>query len=385
MAHVKAAFISGIAVSAIFVTSLWFPTIDNLFNIAPSLTGNEKSSLSQLPGLKPDRKSIVEFHNKFVKYFIDNFGFRNTLIRWNSLLKLKLLKTDQFPKVLVGKDEWLYLIKDDEGNNALEFYRAVKPFQNDKELAAWVQPLTDLNSYFKKKGVKFLVIFTPMKTRIYPEFIPAYLKPVMPVSRLGQLEAYLRRNTDIDFIDLGEALLEGKKNYRVYLKHDVHWNTFGAYFGYREIAEKLKRHYPKTKIRTLEEYRVETDTFQGGDLASMLGLKDQFSERNFKLIPKYALKAVKLRVEYQIKGSRATEIFSTADPSLPKAVVYHDSFFIFLMSNLSENFNRMACFQSYNRVDITAVEREKPDIVLYELAESFAEKSPAYVTPLNLY
>ncbi len=385
MAGVKVASITGAAVTVIFIASLWFPTIDNLFNIAPLITGNEKSSLSQLPELKPDRTSIVDFQKKFVKYFIDNFGFRSAFIRWNSLFKLRILKTDQFPKVLVGRDDWLYLIKDDEGNNALEFYRAIKPFESDNEIAAWAKPLLDLNNYLKKKRVRFLVVFAPMKTRIYPEYIPAYLKPVRQATRLDQLEAYLKKNTDIEFIDLGEALLQGKKDHRVFIKHDVHWNAYGAFYGYARIAEELKRYYPQIKIKGLGDYRVETDIFHGGDLASMLGLKDQFSEKNYKLIPKFACTAVKVPAGYQIQGSRATEIFSTANSSLPRAVVYHDSFFIFLMSNLAENFNRMACFQSYHRVDVSAIDREKPDIVIYEFAESFVEKSPTYVTPLNLY
>ena len=94
-----------------------------------------KAQLSQLPELRPDRKSLVDFHNKFVKYFIDNFGFRNTLIRWNSLLRLKFLKVESFPRSWLGKDDWLYLIKDDDGNNALDYYRVTRPFADEREIA----------------------------------------------------------------------------------------------------------------------------------------------------------------------------------------------------------------------------------------------------------
>ena len=43
----------------------------------------------------------------------------------------------------------------------------------------------------------------------------------------------------------------------------------------------------------------------------------------------------------------------------------------------------MACFQSYNRIDLSLLDIEKPDVVIYEMAESFIQKSPAYVTPLS--
>jgi alginate O-acetyltransferase complex protein AlgJ len=383
MERVKAAFITSIAVTAIFVTSLWIPTIDNLCNFAPSITGNEKSMLSQLPEFKLDRKSIIDFHNKFVKYFIDNFGFRNTLIRWNSLVKLNFLKVAQFPKVLVGKDEWLYLIKDDEGNNALDYFRAVKPFATEKEVADWVQPLVDIKKYCGRRGIRFLLVFCPMKPRIYPEYVPRYLEPVRKTTRLDQILVYLDKHSNIDSIDLGGALLEAKKQHVVFLKHDVHWNAVGAFYGYRRIAKELAQFYPRLKPHLITDYNLVPETIHGGDLASMLGLKDRFSETIYLLNPKYTPHASKVPILYPVKGSRFTEVFENTDRSLPRAIVYHDSFFNFVKPFIAEHFSRMVCLQSYNRVDLSLLDVEKPDIVIYEMAESFAQKSPAYVTPMN--
>jgi alginate O-acetyltransferase complex protein AlgJ len=383
MPRVKAAFITSMAVTAIFIASLWIPTIDNLFNIAPSITGNDKSMLSMLPEFKLERKSIVDFHNKFVKHFIDNFGLRNTLIRWNSLLKLKFLKVDQFPKVLVGKDEWLYLIKDDEGNNALDYFRAVKPFLSEKEVAEWVQPLVNIKKYCDRKGIRFLLVFCPMKPRIYPENVPQYLQPVRETTRLDQILAYLHKHTDINCIDLGGAMLEAKKQQVVFLKHDVHWNAVGAFYGYRAIAGDLARYYPQFKPHSIDDYRMAPETIPGGDLASMLGLKDMFSETIYLLKPKYAPRAARVPISYPVKSSRFTEVFENADRSLPRAVVYHDSFFNFVKPFMAEHLSRMACFQSYYRVDLSLLDVEKPGIVIYEMAESFSQKSPAYVTPMN--
>jgi hypothetical protein len=339
--------------------------------------------LSLLPEFKPDRKSIVDFHNKFVKYFIDNFGFRNTLIRWNSLMRLKLLKVDQFPKVLVGKDEWLYLIKDDEGNNALDYFRAVKPFSSDKEIAEWVHPLVTIKKYCDGKGIRFLLVFCPMKPRIYPEYVPQYLQPVRETTRLDQILSYLHRHTDINCIDLGVTMLEARKRQVVFLKHDVHWNPVGAFYGYRAIAGELARFYPRLKPYSFDDYSLAPEKIQGGDLASMLALKDMFSETIYLLNPKYPQRAARIPAAYQVKSSRFTEVFENADTSLPRAVVYHDSFFNFVKPFLAEHLSRMSCFQSYYRVDLSLLGVEKPDIVIYEMAESFSQKSPVYVTPMN--
>jgi alginate O-acetyltransferase complex protein AlgJ len=370
---------------AIFVTLLWLPNIDSVFNIAPRWTNTEHRALTKLPEWKWDWQSVRNFNNKFVKYFIDNFGFRSLLIRWNSLFKLRLLKVDQFPKVLVGRDDWLYLIKDDEGNNALDYYRAARPFAGNKDIERWVRPLVELNEYLRMRGVRLLVLFAPMKTRIYPEYIPAYLRPVREVTRLDQLMAYIKGNTDLDAIDLGQSILEGKKKHRVFFKHDVHWNGYGAFYAYRTIATRLGRYFNELPARTLGDYKVKEETFHGGDLASMLGLGDRFSEKNFILVPEFRRKARKLPDPYSVKSSRFTEIFETPGSGLPRAVVFHDSFFNFLKPFLAEDFSRMACFQSYGRVDLSVIRREKPNIVICELVESFVEKSPAYVTLLDVH
>jgi alginate O-acetyltransferase complex protein AlgJ len=380
MGRVKSSFITGMAVTAIFIASLWFPTVDNLFNLAPSVTGNEKSRLSQLPAPGLSRKSIIDFQSKYVKYFIDEFGFRDALIRWNSLLKLNFLKVQEFPKVLVGHDDWLYLIKDDEGNNALDYYRSIRPFASEKEIAEWAQPLVEAKKICDRKGARFLVVFAPMKPRIYPEYVPRYLEPVRKTTRLDQLLAYLKKNTQVDFIDLGGAVMEGKKKHRVYFKHDVHWNSYGAYYAYGEIAAYLERHWPRVKPRTLGDYTVKSYLFPGGDLARMLGLKDKFTEEYYDMTAKDGIPYKRSLVPYPIQGSRFTEAFDSPNAALPRAVVFHDSFFNFNKQYIAFNFSRMVCMQSYNRVDLSILDIEKPDIVIYEMAESFIQKSPFYVT-----
>ena len=174
-----------------------------------------------------------------------------------------------------------------------------------------------------------------------------------------------------------------KKQHVVFLKHDVHWNAVGAFYGYRRIAAELAEFYPQLKPRPITDYNLVPETIQGGDLASMLGLKDRFSETIYLLNPKYKQRSMKVALSYQVKSSRFTEVFENADRSLPRAIVYHDSFFNFVKPFMAEHLSRMVCFQSYNRVDLSLLDAEKPDIVIYEMAESFSQKSPAYVTPMN--
>jgi len=383
MARGKASYITGLAVAAVLVASLWIPTVDNLFNIAPWLTGNESSQLSKLPELRANLKSAAEFQKKYVKFFLDDFGFRNALIRWNSLLRLEFLRVKRFPKVLVGKDDWLYLIKDDDGNNVLDYYRVTRPFASEREVAEWAHPLLEMKKQCDRRGIRLLVVFAPMKTRVYPEYMPDNLEPLRSVTRLDQVKAYLGKGSGVDFIDLGPAVLEAKKLHRVYFKHDVHWNTYGAFYGYRAMMEELGRGNPALKPLAIDAYAIEPRVFPGGDLAGMLGLKDRFEEEYFIFTLKSGSRVKRLPVPYAAKVSRLSNAYESADRSLPRVVVFHYSFFNFIKQFMSEHFSRMVCFQSYNRVDFSIVDREKPDMLIYEMVESFTQKSPSYVTPMN--
>ena len=42
----------------------------------------------------------------------------------------------------------------------------------------------------------------------------------------------------------------------LYFKGDTHWNRHGAYFGYFEIAEKIKDLFPKTHVLTRDEFEI---------------------------------------------------------------------------------------------------------------------------------
>ena len=204
------------------------------------------------------------------------------------------------------------------------------------------------------------------------------------MTRLDQVKTYLEKKSDLDVLDLGPAVLEAKKLYRVYFKHDVHWNTYGAFYGYRAMLEELGRSIPGLKPLAIDAYTVEPRVFPGGDLAGMLGLKDRFKEEYFIFTLKSGSRVKRMPVPYPATVSRFSDAYEAPDRSLPRAVVFHDSFFNFNKQFLAEHFSRMVCFQSYNRVDFSIVDREKPDLVLiYEMVESFTQKSPSYVTPMN--
>ncbi len=363
----------------LFMMAIWVPNIGSMMGIAPG-ENTEQRTMTKLPELTLDRRSIIEFQSKFMKYYVDNFGFRNVLIRWNSLFKLNVLRVEQFPKVLVGRKGWLYLIKDDDGNNSFDYYRSLSLFKGEKEMAEWVKPLAEIQKFLAGRGIRMLVVFVPMKPRVYPEYVPEYLRPVQDRTRLDQIMQYMKQHTDIDVLDTGPGVITGKKGHLVFYKHDVHWNDYGAYYAYRAIMGRLSGILGPMVPHSLENFTVTTKHFIGGDLARLLGLEDRFTEEIPIFIPKEKREWKTAAVTYPAPFSRFTEAIESNDRSRPKAVVFHDSFFNFIKPLMADHFSRMACFQSYGRFNRDVIEAEKPDIVIFEMAEHFLLKSPAYIT-----
>jgi hypothetical protein len=372
---------AGIILTAVFIILLWLPLSDGIFNFAPAITQTEKSALSLLPPIKFDLQSIRYFQRIFIRLFIDHFGFRNALIKWNSLLKLKVFKINIFPKVIVGKDNWLYLSKEDDGLSVLEYYRAVDLF-SESELNEWMEPLYSLNNNLAKKGIKLYVVFAPMKDAIYPEYKPDYLQPKNKFWRLDQVKKNIAARGLVNAIDLRVALTKRKRDQRIFYKHDVHWNYIGGFFAYQEIAKTVMKDYPVFRHYDINDYTITEVDFKGGDLANLLGLKDSFTETYYLLKPRFNPRARPAEVSYSFSGSKFTEAFAVNVSTLPKAVVFHDSFFNMIKPFLSEHFSRMACFQSYSRIDMSVIDREKPDIVIYEMAEAYLQ-NPSYIKILK--
>lgn len=371
--------IVGAVIMTLFMLVLWLPQIDNCLNIAAPLTRAQVSALSQLPSIAPNRDSLKQFQRVFIRLFIDHFALRSQLIRWNSLMKIRLFRVDQFPKVLIGRQDWLYLKKDDNNFNVFEYYRVLRPF-TDESMASWIKPVQAFRDELSRRGIRHILVFAPMKTTVYPEFIPPYLAPVRPVNRREQMIDYVRSKTDIDLVDACVPVREARESHQVFFKHDVHWNSIGAFYGYRAVVTELARSYPAMKPRSIDDFTVQSAPIVGGDLARMLGIEDMFADTNYALVPRFPVQARVSAAPPIDRVSRFTQIFSVSGSRQPKAVVFHDSFFNYMKPFMAEHFSTLACYQAYNRLDYSIIDRDKPDIVIQEMAECYLLSDPEYFT-----
>lgn len=307
--------------------------------------------------------------------FNDAWAPRQTLIAWNGALRLGLLGESPLKNVVKGQGRWLYYA----GEWNLEDYERVMPL-SEADLGRLGETLEARRRWLAARGVRFLVVVCPNKEAIYPEYLPTRFHPLGDRSRLDQVADWLGRETGVDCLDLRPALLAAKGEGRVYHYTDTHWNDLGAWVGAQAIAERLRAWFPAVRVRGLEEYAVEVRDEPGWDLAKQLLLAESVREDAVTLTPRRPLAARPAGRDQPDPvdwPGRATIYRSVADPRLPKALIFRDSFSTALHPFLSEAFRESAWVWDH-RFLTELVERERPDVVILQVVERYI---PALAKP----
>lgn len=258
-----------------FLALIVAPNLDTIFKIDPVAQRSENRARASFPHWPSSMSDFKKLASDFDSYYTDNFGFRNSLIKINAIVKFFVLHTSPTDRVVIGKDEgWLFLARQEN----VESYRNLHPF-TDKELEAFVLKIRERDAWSKKNGMQYIYMVGPDSHTINSEHLPTWATKVNPGSRFDQLIEYAKRTANIDILDVRPALFEGKKHGLVSYKTDSHWNGYGAYLAYREIVKRIQQAYPNVKDPiSAEDYELRETNQEGLDLTTLMGLKDLVHE-----------------------------------------------------------------------------------------------------------
>jgi hypothetical protein len=196
--------------------------------------------------------------------------------------------------------------------------------------------------------------------------MPPTIAPVGAMSRTDQLYGGLN---DLGIlVDVRPALLAAKTRERIYFKTDTHWNDRGAQVAYEAIINAARAQVPSIPPAwTRNDFDPTTALVEAGDLAGMMGLRRVMKEEDLSLAPKRPRLARVVDPPGEEKlaevGRLVTEIPGS---TLPRAVIFRDSFTSRLIPFLSEHFSR-AVYLWQNDFDAQAIEQEHPDVVIQEI------------------
>jgi hypothetical protein len=173
--------------------------------------------------------------------------------------------------IIIGRHDQLY-----EGNYIKEYCNP-RPIMPLSLMESWVREIAELQYLLARKGVAFLLLITPSKAAIYPEYIPSNL------CRTGQssIRGYytfvpLLDKHHVNYVD-GHVITQQATQIEktpLFCQGGTHWNYLGAYYTARAMIEALNGLLNRKAGRLdLEAVHVDhSPTGTDKDLAELLNL-----------------------------------------------------------------------------------------------------------------
>jgi len=351
-------------VVALFLFVIVLPVSDMVMKLDRFKYLNENRELAKSPQFSFTFSGIQKFPVAYTNYFNDHFGFRNSLVRVNFIMRHNLLRISPSKQVIIGKNGWLFYT----GEGEIEDYRGITKY-DDKTLEKWARTLEMKRIWLEKQGIRYLFVVAPNKSTIYGEFLPDSYNRVREKTGLDELVEYLKKHTQVKVVDIRNALFEEKSKGRVYQKKDTHWNEYGGFIAYRQIIKPIIEWFPTSRMQTFDDYHIEKKMGGGGDITYMIGGTEFIKEEHIKFKPK---DNHSLSIEGINDITKSPVTVQHDNSSLPRALIFRDSYFTWVAPFLAEHFQVSKFYWQYWN-SLTPIEEmindQKPDIVIEEIVE----------------
>jgi hypothetical protein len=361
------------ALSLGFAAATTAPLIAFLITPSPDVLMPE----NRRPTPAPLRWRIDRFLPQiFDAYFADRFGFRSQLVELHNYVRVMGLGLSTCPNIVIGKNGWMFF----DDNDSHADFAGKAPFTSE-QMERWRVILEGRRDWLAQRGCQSLFVVVPNKETIYPEFMPDDRGP-RGRTRLDQLVAHLQSHSNVAVLDLRPALITAKatEDFVLYRRWDTHWNDRGAFAADRAICDALRPSLPNLGP-TLERGQYESKTippeneYVRPDLARMLGVGNWLNEPLPYLQPRQPTRAqvvpTTIRPDRYHPPATSVTVFEVPDPSLPRLVVFGDSFVHTLSRFVAEHFQRSVFIAHHWPLDRALVEEERPQVVIFEVCERY--------------
>jgi len=309
------------------------------------------------------------FVRELDNYLKDQIPGRNNIIVLNNYIEYSVFRQVlNNQNVHFGKDGWMYYI----GGVCRENYENRHPLTSD-ELKKMTDVLIARRNWLKERGIHFYLVFPTMAYAVYEENVGPRLWRYNKISKLEQLLTYLKQHTDLDIIDIHHPLMAAKKDQYadLYYRSNSHWSHYGAYVAYCAMIKKIQKDFPGMRnplalkdITWINFGNYKPDMFVLTAIEKFMKYKE-FMPSNDSLTA-----ATETTYPYYPEFSSPAPAYCFQNKKLehPSVLMYGDSFGGFLLYYFTYNFSK-TYFLYTPLFYPSIIEKEKPDIVIQEMAD----------------
>jgi len=225
----------------VFLLMLALPLLQSAFRILPraSLAGVELKSAR--PPLTAGKWFSGEFQKKYEKWLNERIGLRSYFVRTYNQVYFWLfakLPSAGGTQIVIGKNGWLY------ERSYVNIYNHNGRTPKEK-LRKIVSELKELQELLKARGKVLLLLLSPSKVELYPEYVPAGI--IEPDRRSLKTEydriLPLLDEYGINYIDAHAIFVEKKASqpYALFSPGGTHWNYYGAGIILGRVLENIEK------------------------------------------------------------------------------------------------------------------------------------------------
>jgi len=333
-----------------------------------AISGKENRRLASFPDFfvindngKIDIENIRNIPGSLDNYINDRFGFRNIFIK----LAKTFISASSYINgdVIIGKENWLFYSNGIYGNNITDFFKI--NLLNNAEINRLINIINDRFEWCNSNNIKLIFLIAPNKHNVYPEYYP-FERP-KGITRTEQIMAAMPDNLKIDIIYPCDVLIQNKtEELPLYFETDTHWNMAGAYYVFELLLDRIKHLFPETHFSKIN-FTTDISYDSCGDLVSMSG----FSEYGKRTIPDmHPVNGWVNYYQYEKNDGVNGVIIRNNDLSLPKGIIFRDSFFNALEPFTSTIFSSAEYhWRPFTEADKDYILENKPDIIIWEIVE----------------
>lgn len=344
------------------------------FNRTGTVSRTENRNLAREPCLITDGRVNKNLFREYSTYLEDRFGGRKQLILLNRKLDL-LLHRKVYPNAFEGKDGWCFFLN--RGSNYADFFK--RNLMDKGEIEGFKNDVSNVVAWCNANGMQCIFLICPNKHNIYPEKYCA----TQPegISRADQM-CTVFEELGTNYIFPRDFLLAQKSKYDfpLYYETDTHWNAQGAYLASLLLKEKIKALFPTVEFPDIE-YSTTIEYGHIGDINGMMAGRNDLTSTYPVMKPigheqgEYYTYLEKNRPSPLVPDSAMTNVYDfihtqSPDSTLPRAIVFRDSFFGALEPFVSPLFAETeyiwTCFGDQWKEHVLDY---KPDIIIFEKVE----------------
>lgn len=295
----------------------------------------------------------------------DSFGGRHWFIDKYGYINYNYFGSSNTKDAIVGKNDWLFYSRVGDGNPVSKYQNNI--LFTEEELK---KILKNQELYFdklKQNNIDYVLSIAPNKATIYDEHYPDTILKVSEISKADQVIEYLKKHSDIKIVYAKKELIQNKPKAELYFKADTHWNNYGAFICYQELIKSLS-----IKPMELADFNISEVRTKTGDLLGIGNIKPEYYKGesiDYEFNPKQDYNYTKATLE---NGWFTTQI---QDDSLPRAIIYRDSFFSAMQPFFSNHFSFVEYrhHKQLKKTDLDNIIEQKPDLVVFEFVERYID------------